>query len=78
MSGGIGRNRAYVFLMGAALALVVLAWTVIRLYSLPAAIGMSVAGMAIPPVAAIVANAGDEYSRGWLGRAGGRREAHHD
>lgn len=68
------RNRAYFFLMAAALALVVLAWTVIRLYSVPAAIGMSVVGMAMPPVAAIVANAGDEYSRGWLGKSGRRRQ----
>jgi hypothetical protein len=49
--------------MGSALTLVVLAWTVVRLYSVAAAIAMSVIAMAIPPLAAIVANAGDEASR---------------
>jgi hypothetical protein len=59
----VGRNRAYLALMGTALAFVLLAWTVVRLYSVLAAIAISVIGAAIPPVAAIVANAGDESSR---------------
>jgi hypothetical protein len=59
----MGRNRAYFALMGTAVVLVVIAWTVVRLYSVPAAIAMSVIAMAIPPLAAIVANAGDESSR---------------
>jgi hypothetical protein len=42
---------------------VILAWTVVRLFSVPAAIGISVAVGLVPPVAAMVANAGDESSR---------------
>jgi H+/gluconate symporter-like permease len=57
------RNRGYFLMMGICLALVVLAWAVVRLYSVPAAIGMSVVAMVIPPFAAMVANAGDESSR---------------
>jgi len=58
------RNRVYFVMMGTAIVLVVLAWTVIRIYSIAAAIAMSVVAAVIPPLAAIVANAGDEASRG--------------
>ncbi|HEY3976421.1 MAG TPA: DUF3099 domain-containing protein [Streptosporangiaceae bacterium] len=57
------RNRAYFALMGGCLVAVILAWTVVRLYSVTAAIVISVAVGLVPPVAAIVANAGDESSR---------------
>jgi Protein of unknown function (DUF3099) len=57
------RNRAYFVMMGLCLTMVILAWTVVRLFSVTAAIVMSVAAMVIPPLAAIVANAGDEASR---------------
>ena len=57
------RNRAYFALMGGCILAVVLAWTVVRLYSVTAAIVISVAVGLVPPVAAIVANAGDESSR---------------
>jgi DUF3099 family protein len=57
------RNRAYFVLMGGCLVAVILAWTVVRLYSVTAAIVISVAVGLVPPVAAIVANAGDESSR---------------
>lgn len=40
--------------------LVILAWTVVRQYSVTAAIVMSVVAALMPPVAAMVANAGDE------------------
>jgi hypothetical protein len=50
-------------MMGLCLTMVILAWTVVRLFSVTAAIVMSVAAMVIPPLAAIVANAGDEASR---------------
>jgi hypothetical protein len=50
-------------MMGACLTLVIVAWTVVRIFSVTAAIIISVAAMAIPPIAAIVANAGDEGSR---------------
>ena len=58
------RNRAYFLLMGGCVLAVILAWTVVRIFSVPAAIGISVAVGLVPPVAAIVANAGDESSRG--------------
>jgi hypothetical protein len=57
------RNRAYFVLMGGCIVAVILAWTVVRLFSVPAAIGISVAVGLVPPVAAMVANAGDESSR---------------
>jgi hypothetical protein len=57
------RNRAYFALMGGCIVAVILAWTVVRLYSVAAAIGISVAVGLVPPIAAIVANAGDESSR---------------
>lgn len=57
------RNRAYFLLMGSCLALVIAAWTVVRLYSVTAAVVMSVVAMVIPPIAVMVANAGDESSR---------------
>jgi uncharacterized Tic20 family protein len=57
------RNRTYFVMMGTALGLVILAWTVVRLFSVTAAIAMSVVALVIPPLAAIVANAGDEASR---------------
>ncbi|HEY2550011.1 MAG TPA: DUF3099 domain-containing protein [Streptosporangiaceae bacterium] len=60
---GSGRNRGYFVMMGACLALVILAWTVIRIYSVTAAVVMSAVAAVIPPLAAMVANAGDEASR---------------
>ena len=57
------RNRSYFLLMGTSVTLVILAWWLVRLYSVTAAIIMSLVAMAIPPVAVIVANAGDEASR---------------
>ncbi|MEU9025069.1 DUF3099 domain-containing protein [Actinomadura sp. NPDC048394] len=50
------RKLAYGIMMGTCLTFIVLAWTVVRLYSTPAAIGMSVFAMIIPPFAAVVAN----------------------
>ncbi len=44
------RKRAYFVLMGCCLSLFVLAWGLVRLYSVTAAV-MSVAALAIPPVA---------------------------
>lgn len=57
------RNRAYFVMMGFCLTMVILAWTVVRLFSVTAAIVMSVSATVIPPIAVIVANAGDESSR---------------
>jgi len=57
------RNRLYFALMGSCLVMVALSWTVIRLLSVVAAVVISVVAMAIPPIAVIIANAGDESSR---------------
>jgi 4-amino-4-deoxy-L-arabinose transferase-like glycosyltransferase len=57
------RNRAYFALMGGCIVAVVLAWTVVRLFSVTAAIVISVIVGLVPPIAAIIANAGDESSR---------------
>ena len=58
-----GRDRVYFALMGLCLTLFILAWAVVRLYSVTAAVVMSAVALAIPPVAVIIANAGDESSR---------------
>jgi len=57
------RNRGYYLLMGVCLTLFILSWAVIRLYSVVAAVVISVVAMVIPPIAVMVANAGDESSR---------------
>jgi Protein of unknown function (DUF3099) len=59
----MSRNRLYFVLMGTCIGAVILAWTVVRIFSVTAAIVISVAVGLIPPIAAIVANAGDESSR---------------
>jgi hypothetical protein len=59
----MNRDRAYFVLMGGCIVAVILAWTVVRLYSVTAAIVISVCAALVPPIAAIVANAGDEGSR---------------
>jgi len=57
------RNRLYFVLMALCLGLFILAWAVVRLYSVTAAVVMSAVALAIPPIAVIIANAGDEASR---------------
>jgi hypothetical protein len=57
------RDHAYFILMGICITAIVLAWTVVRLFSVTAAVIISVAVGLLPPIAAIVANAGDEGSR---------------
>jgi multisubunit Na+/H+ antiporter MnhG subunit len=54
------RKVAYAVIMGTCLTLVILAWTVVRVYSVTAAVVMSIVALLMPPVAAMVANAGDE------------------
>jgi Protein of unknown function (DUF3099) len=56
--GLIPRERAYLAMMGVCLLLIVLAWTVIWRYSTVAAVAMSAVALIIPPVAAIIGNAG--------------------
>jgi hypothetical protein len=50
------RHKTYYWLMGSCLVLIGLAWFVVRLFSVPAAIGMSAVAAVIPPVAVILAN----------------------
>jgi hypothetical protein len=51
-------HATYFVLMGVCILLIVLAWFVVRLWSVPLAVGMSVVAAVIPPVAAIVAGGG--------------------
>jgi hypothetical protein len=53
-----GRKRLYFWLMGICVGLILVAWNVVRLWSVPAAVVMSVVAAVIPPAAAIVANWG--------------------
>lgn len=55
------RERVYLAMMGTCLALVILAWTVVRLFSPGIAIAMSVVAAFIPPFAVMVANARGRY-----------------
>ncbi|WP_237771598.1 DUF3099 domain-containing protein [Kribbella sp. ALI-6-A] len=56
MTGRPGNQRAYLWIMGTCVVLIGLAWFVVRLFSVPAAIGMSAVAAVLPPIAAIVAN----------------------
>jgi len=49
--------------MALCLGLFISAWAVVRLYSVTAAVVMTVVAVAIPPIAVIIANAGDEATR---------------
>jgi multisubunit Na+/H+ antiporter MnhG subunit len=51
-------RATYFWLMGTCVALIVLAWNVVRFWSVPAAVGMSVVAAVIPPVAAMLAGRG--------------------
>jgi hypothetical protein len=51
-------RATYFWLMGTCIALIVLAWNVVRFWSIPVAVGMSVVAAVIPPVAAILAGRG--------------------
>ena len=55
------RRRWYFALMGVCVALILLAWNVVRLWSTTAAVVMSVVAAVIPPIAAIVANWGEDH-----------------
>jgi hypothetical protein len=52
------RKRAYFTLMGTCLVLIILAWNVVRLWSVTAAVVMSVVAALIPPVAVFLGNLG--------------------
>jgi hypothetical protein len=51
-------HTTYFAMMGTCIALIVLAWNVVRFWSIPVAVGMSVVAAVIPPVAAILAGRG--------------------
>jgi hypothetical protein len=53
-------RKLYLLLMGSCITLIVLAWFVVRLFSIPAAIAMSAVAAVLPPTAAIVANWGHD------------------
>jgi hypothetical protein len=50
------RRKRYFVLMTTCLVLFVSAWSFVRLISVPAAVGLCIAALVIPPVAAIVGN----------------------
>jgi hypothetical protein len=52
------RRRAYFWLMGSCIVLILLAWNFVRLWSVTAAVVMSVVAAMIPPAAVIVGNLG--------------------
>jgi len=52
------RRTTYIVLMGTCVVLIVLAWNVVRLWSIPAAVVMSVVAAPLPPLAVILANRG--------------------
>ena len=57
---GVGRRGLYFVMMGTCLTLFLLAGLVVRHFSTPLAIAMTVVALAIPPLAVFVANAGRE------------------
>lgn len=50
------RRREYAVIMGTCVLLIVLAWNVVRLWSVTAAVVMSAVAALLPPLAAIVGN----------------------
>ncbi len=59
------RRHVYFAMMGTCVGLFVLAWGVVRIWSVPVAVGMCVVAMLIPPVAAMVANRRGPDDRWW-------------
>ncbi|WP_243274637.1 DUF3099 domain-containing protein [Streptomyces albus subsp. chlorinus] len=59
------RRRRYFALMAVCLVLFVSAWAFVRLWSVPAAIGMCAVAMVIPPFAAIIGNRREPDDRWW-------------
>jgi hypothetical protein len=54
----VDRKKAYFWLMGTCVVLIVLAWNVVRLWSVAAAVVMSLVAAVLPPVAVVVGNDG--------------------
>ncbi len=57
------RERTYLLMMGVCVLLIVLAWMLIWRYSIVAAVVMSAVALVVPPLAAIIANAGPANRR---------------
>jgi Flp pilus assembly protein TadB len=55
------RQRWYFALIGTCLALIVLAWNVVRLWSTTAAVVMSISAAVLLPVAVLIANWGEDH-----------------
>ena len=55
---GMRRRTTYFVLMGTCVVLIVLAWNLVRLWSVTAAVIMSAVAAVLPPIAVIVANPG--------------------
>ena len=55
------RQRWYFALMGLCVVLILLAWNLVRLWSTTAAVAMSVVAALLPPIAALVANWGEDH-----------------
>ncbi|GAB3686473.1 hypothetical protein GCM10027589_55200 [Actinocorallia lasiicapitis] len=53
------RKRRYLIMMGTCITLYVLSWTVVRFWSVTAAVIMAVVASIIPPIAVILANRSD-------------------
>jgi hypothetical protein len=60
MAGQYDNRKLYVLLMGSCVTLIILAWFVVRLFSIPAAVAMSAVAAVLPPAAVIVANWGHD------------------
>jgi hypothetical protein len=54
----VSQKTTYFVLMGTCLALIILAWNVVRLFSITAAVAMSAVAALLPPIAVIIANRG--------------------
>ena len=52
------RKKVYFLLMGTCILLILLAWNVVRFWSITAAVVMSAVAAVIPPIAVIVGNWG--------------------
>jgi Ca2+/Na+ antiporter len=59
------RRHAYFIMMGTCLVLIILAWNVVRFWSVTAAVVMSMVALVIPPFAAIVANRKGPDDKWW-------------
>jgi hypothetical protein len=69
------RRRVYFAMMATCVGLFVLAWSVVRIWSVPAAVVMCVVAMVIPPFAAMVANRKGPEDRWWDERQSGDPES---